>query len=195
MGLPAVMRRPGLKCYWIAAPLAVMVVGCQNSGTRGKPEPATKKAQQMADSETKIPNYTAMPASPGQDGPGVTIILDAAKSGGVYAKDEPVILHGKYGADAEMNEKCEGEPLTKIIIRVARRSDPDFSKKVLKDAHVMPPPSQRGSTGKGDFVIYGYFNIDVRKYSNRIKDPGKYWVQAELLGKLSDKLEFEIAEK
>lgn len=137
---------------------------------------------------TDIPNFSKTADAPQLEGPGIAAALERK----IYKPDEPIIVHGKYGSDADLNKRAEGNPLTRIVLRVARTDDPDSTARPVKDAHVVPPATQ-GDSGEGEgYIVYGYFNVDLRKYSRRIKDPGKYWMQAEFFEHKTPRIEFEI---
>lgn len=144
----------------------------------------------MPQSQAKYPNYARMSESPDQDGPGLTICLAPPPEGDVYALGKPIILHGKYGVDRARNERAGGAPLTRIVIRAGKPDQTDAPGRPVKDGHTQPPrtPDDDG----GGYLLYGHFNLDLQQFAKNIREPGEYWVQAELFDLKSEKVEFTV---
>lgn len=171
---------------------ALLTAACNRHDTAAPTDaPGDGRNPDMAKDITTLPSFAESPESPNLNGPGLVIRLEPPQRGRVYAADEPIVLYGKYGADAKLNDQAEGAPLTRIVVRVGTAEQEDAPGKAVKDAHTMPPrPASSG--GDGDYVIYGYFNLDLRKFSKAIKDPGPYWVTAELFEHKTRKVLFEV---
>ena len=145
----------------------------------------------MPQSATDYPNYNEVPETPDLDEIGVAIQLAPPARGSAYQVGKPIVLHGKYGANGEMNQRADDEPLTKIIIRVGAEDQAEAPGRPVMDAHTLPPAPDEPTDG-GDYIVSGYFNLNLQQTFKVLAEPGKYWVSAELFEFKSDKIEFEV---
>jgi hypothetical protein len=191
LGVPEIVSA-ALDGRWrVLVLLLVAWASCERSGRSGGDGTETDgETIEMPASADELPNYLEVPQSPAQDGPGVAIRLAPGPRGGAYSAGEPIVLHGKYGADAAADQRADGSPLTRLIVRVGKVGEDQQTERAVQESHNLPP-AQEPPAG-GDYVVYGYFNLDLAKFSKLPREPGRYWVSAELFEYKSRKLEFEV---
>lgn len=146
----------------------------------------------MAKATMKLPSYEEMPESPRQEGVGIALRLLPPEKGSTYTAGDPIVLMGKYGADARTLNETDHLPLTRMLIKVGKKeqTEDEATGRTVQDAHVAPPPRD-SADDTGDYTEYGYFNVDLSKFL-KVQEAGKYWVSATLLELKSRKLEFEV---
>jgi hypothetical protein len=181
----------------VAFGVVLVGAGLTASCDRADPQPsgggvAVERKAGMPQAATNYPNYVEVPDSPPQDGPGVAIRLAPPARGLTYRVGEPIILNGRYGADSALNDRADGSPPTRIVVRVGQEGQTEAPGRPAKDASNMPPPSQRPPSQGGTYVIYGCFNVDLQPLFKVLGTAGKYWVTAEFFELKSEKIEFEV---
>lgn len=189
----AAMTRPhqARTCYALLA--VALLLSCSTSRKAGiNLAHHEERKVDMPAPETYYPNYQEADDSPEVDAPGVAIRLCPPETGDKYRVGEPIILRGKVGANAKYCARSDGEPLGRTLIKVVRIDEKGEYKAMALDVSPMPPGPGAEDEALKTYLVYSWFNLDLREVIESPDEPGQYAVEAKFLDFASERLEFEI---
>ncbi|MDI6766166.1 MAG: hypothetical protein QME52_05015 [Bacteroidota bacterium] len=178
----------------IGAVLFVNNASCStlSDETSGQKNPKNRIEQEIKQDTLNLPNYTRHKNSPTVENLGVALVLSTL----IFKKGEPVIVHGAYNLNQQDIRKAEGLPLTRIMLIVVRRDEPDICSHMLQDAsNINPMPIQSAQKDDPTYREGGYFNVNAWHMCEFLNKPGKYWIMASIGDYVSNRIEFEIVTK
>jgi len=145
----------------------------------------------MSEDIIDLPNYSSHDDSPVLEGLGIKIKLHER----AIMQGMPLILRGILAVDEKFIRPGE-DPLSRVLVFVIRRDEPEMWGQVVMDIHnVIPdpePPSEDGDDVGSGLIEQSYFNLDLTQICEILEPGGRYWVAASLGDYVSNRLEFEI---
>jgi len=142
----------------------------------------------MAPESETFPNYASHAESPKLAKDGVQIVVGP----GPHGRDKPIVLRGAILIGGEVLRKSNSQPLSRVLIIVVRRDEPDLWVGAVLDPSSLPfRPIPKEASPPG-FRQGGFFNINLAAACPKLVKGGRYWVMASLGDFVSDRIEFSI---
>ena len=139
-------------------------------------------------SNEQLPHWQRHADTPKCNGAGIVMKLAATK----VPFGKPVIARGAYAVSPTFMHHCANQPLTWLLMFVARCDQPSGTVRVMMPGHNLPAPHGDPPEADPDILIEGVFNVDVAKTSGICDEPGRYWVMFSLGDFVSPRIEFEL---